>query len=371
MTSTGALERTDVEGFAVSVDRAAVDPEWDSFLVATPGDYHVQSSLWCRVKQLNGWEHVRIKVRGKHGILGGAQMLFRSSRMLGRLGYVTKGPVMADDDDGLADVILTAVREIAAREGIRALVLQPPRYGAASRRLQQHGFAPFAVETAPSATVVLDLTSEEHEILARMSKGMRNGVRRSQRRGISTRVGTREDLPTFHALLQATSRRQGMSIYGLDYFLGMWDVLAPADAMVLFLSELGDEPVSAQICLTFGDSVIAKQIGWSGDYRHLHPNEALDWHTIRWAKERGFKHYDLEGITRGAAEALLETGSLPDRYMNTPTSYKVRLGGEPRLLPSASCFFTNPALRLLYGRIGKRVLARPRIQKAIGRFRTQ
>lgn len=370
MIPTETLEVSGAQGFTVVMDRSADDPDWDSFLVATPGEYHQQSSLWCRVKRLNGWHHVRVKVRGPDGIVAGAQVLSRSSRLAGRVGYVPKGPVLAIDDEDLADLVLTAVREVAAREGIRALVLQAPCHGAASRRFERHGFGLIPVEAAPSATVVLDLTADEEEILRRMSKGMRNGVRRSQRRGISTRTGTRDDLVIFHDLLEATSRRQGMSIYDVDYFLGMWDVLAPAKAMALFLSELGNEPVAAQICLTFGDTVVAKQIGWSGEHRHLHPNEALDWHTIRWAKERGFKSYDLEGIERGAAEALLETGSLPDRYVNTPTSYKVRMGGEPRLLPPPACFFPNPGLRLLYAGIGERVLALGPIQKAVGRFRT-
>ncbi|NNF29444.1 MAG: peptidoglycan bridge formation glycyltransferase FemA/FemB family protein [Gemmatimonadetes bacterium] len=359
------------EPFAgISLDRTAADPEWDQFLASAGGHYHVQSSLWARIKRLNGWEAFRIKIRDRKGIVGGAQILSRSVGLFGKVGYVAQGPVIGAGDKELANVILAAVVDSVVREDLRVLILQAPAYGAVTRSLKAHGFQAFDVEVSPSATAVVDLRPELDDILGRMSKGMRNGVRRSQRRGISTRTGTRADVPIFHRLLEATSQRRGISIYPVDYFLGLWDVLEPAGAAAIFLSEWNGEPVSAQLCILFGNTIVAKRIGWSGKHGKLHPNEALDWHTIRWAKERGLRYYDLEGIERGAARSLIDTGSLPPQYRDTPTSYKVRLGGEPRLHPPAACYFANSAMGILYKLLGTRILAWDGAQRAIARFRT-
>ena len=355
----------------IAVDRTVDDPEWDRFLASAGGQYHVQSSLWARVKSLNGWEALRIKLRGRGGIVGGAQILSRRVGLLGKVGYVAQGPIIGDEDDGLADAVVGAVLDSVARENLRLLIVQPPAYGAVTQRLEGRGFHPFDVEVAPSATAVIELSPDLDDILGRMSKGMRNGVRRSQRRGINTRTGSRADIPAFHHLLEAMSRRRGISIYPLDYFLGLWDVLAPAEAVAVFLSEWDGEPVSAQLCVLFGDTIVAKRIGWSGQHGKRHPNEALDWHTIQWAKARGLRYYDLEGIERDAASCLMHTGSLPTQYIDSPTSYKVRLGGQPRLHPPAVCHFANPSIAMLHRVLGTRLLALEGTQKAIARFRTR
>ncbi len=138
----------------------------------------------------------------------------------------------------------------------------------------------------------------------------------------------------------------------------------------VFISELDGEAVSAQFCITFGDTIVAKQIGWSGEHRRLHPNEALDWFTIQWAKERGFRYYDLEGIERPAAQALAAGKPLPAEYAGTPTAYKLRLGGTVHLYPGAYCYVSNPMLRSLYNRLGFRLADWSIFQKAAGRFRT-
>ena len=346
------------------------DSDWDAFLADYPAGHHVQSSLWASVKALNGWTVKRITILLDGRIVGGAQMLIRQVKFLGAVGYVPKGPVLSNDDPLLAEQVLMRLCELAKSTGLRLLILQPPEFNAVTSRLTEQGFASCPVETAPSATLLVDLSVDSDAILRRMPKGMRNQVRRGQNRGIECREGGKADLPVFHRLLTTTSQRRGFSTFELEYFQGMWDILARHDGIKLFLSELGSEPVSAQLCIPFGDTIVAKQIGWSGEHRRLHPNEALDWFTIQWAKDNGYRYYDLEGIERPAAAALVAGKPLPAEYAGTPTAYKLRLGGDVHLYPGAFCHFANPLLRSLYNRVGYQVAGCSIFQKAIGRFRT-
>jgi lipid II:glycine glycyltransferase (peptidoglycan interpeptide bridge formation enzyme) len=349
---------------------ATIDAEWDSFLADLGSNHHLQSSLWSQVKSANGWKSRRVVALQCGQIVGGAQLLIRKIRLVGSVGYLPKGPILVNDDADLAQELILRIRQIASRERIKVLFIQPPQYGCLSEQLVQQGFRPSPVETAPAATLLVDLTSELDTILSRMPKGMRNQIRRSQNRGITVREGNQDDLPIFHQLLTSTSQRRGFSTFDLKYFQTMWDLFAPSGGMKLFLAELGNEPVSAQFCIAFGDTVIAKQIGWSGLHGKLHPNEALDWNTIRWAKENGYKFYDLEGIENPAAQAILDGDPLPMEYANSPTSYKLRLGGEVRINPGAYCFVSNPLLRSIYNRVGFQVANWPIIHKAASRFRT-
>jgi lipid II:glycine glycyltransferase (peptidoglycan interpeptide bridge formation enzyme) len=358
------------ESCLCSVSEAVVDPAWDAFLAGLESGHHVQSSLWSQVKAINGWTTRRIIISRNDQMVGGAQLLVRNARYLGRIGYIPKGPVLATDEEEIAVQLLEEIRRLAVAERLRVLFMQPPAFGSVVNRSAEFGFSPCPVETAPSATVLIDLTADLEEILARMSKGMRNAIRRSQKRGIVVREGTREDLAAFHRLLSMTGQRVGFSPFELDYFQGMWDILEPEGCMQVFVGELDGEPVNAQVCVPFGDTVVAKQIGWSGEHSRLHPNEALDWFTIQWAKAKGYRYYDLEGIKRPAAQAIVSGQPLPEKYAESPTAFKLRFGGEVQLYPGAYCLISNPILRALYSRGGYQFANSSIFQKAIEQFRT-
>ena len=346
------------------------DSKWDGFLAKHPAGHHVQSSLWSAVKAAGGWSTKRITISEEADLLGGAQLLFRKIKLVGKVGYIPKGPVLIDGKEELAPQLLRKILELAEQLRIRVLFIQPPAYSGQVNHLADFGFASCPVETAPTATSLINLDESFDSILSRMRKGMRNQVRRSQKRGIVVREGTRDDLRTFHRLLTATGNRRGFSTFELSYFESMWDILEPAGWMKLFLSELDGEPVSAQVCVAFGDTVVAKQIGWSGEHRRLHPNEALDWFTIQWAKANDYRYYDLEGIDRPAAQALMDGQQVPEVFTGTPTAYKLRLGGEIQVYPTAYCRVANPLARFIYNRVGSQIADSSLFQKAVGQIRT-
>ncbi len=343
---------------------------WDEFLAIHPSGQHVQSSSWAEIKALDRWRSRQVTVSDGGQIVGGAQILFKHVRFAGAVGYVPQGPLLLPDHEQMADQLLRNINQAAAEARLKVLFLQPPDDGPLVSKLSAMGFFACPIETAPSATLLVDLRDDFETILSRMPKGMRNQMRRSQKRGIQVCEGGRDDLPIFHQLLSATSQRRGFTTFDLEYYQGMWDILAPTGNIKLFIASLGTEPVSAQFCIPFGNRLVAKQIGWSGEQGQLHPNEALDWFTMQWAKDRGYRYYDLEGIERSAAEALLKHEPLPNEFAGTPTAYKVRLGGRPNLSPGSFCRISNPILRSIYKRIGFRIANMSFVQNAAGRFRT-
>jgi lipid II:glycine glycyltransferase (peptidoglycan interpeptide bridge formation enzyme) len=249
--------------------------------------------------------------------------------------------------------------------------VQPPRSSSwIVAQLHESGFRPSAIEVAPTATLIVDLTADVDTILGSMQPRCRKYVRSGERKGITVRCGTEADLATFYRLHRATSKRQNFPAYSLDYFKQFWQVLAPHGYANLILAEYEGEAVCAKLFVPFGDTVSAKLLGWSGDCAKLHPNEVLQWGIIKWAKENGFRYYDFEGIERHAAEALARGEPLPEPLHQTPTAFKVRFGGQPVLFPEPYVHFSNPVVRLAYRVAGPTLCQTTAFGRVVSHLRT-
>ena len=358
--------------YALCTSSAQSEPEWDDFLARTPGGHHVQTSLWAQVKGAQGWRALRIIASRSGQIVGGVQVLLRPFKGLGMVGYAPKGPMVASDDPALASQIIQALRRMAKEQGILYLLVQPPVKGdVVEACLPQEGFHQTGIEIAPTATTRVDLRPDLDSILARMRKKTRYGIRRSTAAGITVRLGSREDLPAFHRLLSATAQRQGFTPFPLSYFIHMWDILHPRGQLQLFLAEYQGEPVSAHVAVTFGDTLLSKQGGWSGEHGKHRPNEALEWGTIQWAKAAGYRYFDMEGIDPAAARAILEGRPLPPALRQTPTSYKLGYGGEVVMFPPAYGYISNSVLRWIYAAAFSGIARSPLMQQALDRLRVR
>lgn len=339
-------------GYQVQVCHEAENTEWDAFLSRTPGGHHVQTSLWAQVQSLLGWYAVRIVVRQGGQIVAGAQALIRALSHIGTIGHVTKGPIFALDDPALTKLVMDELFKLIKTHRLQYFILQPPYNGEAfARQLPDRGFRPSPIEFVHTATVLLDLIRDPDEILAQMNSKTRYNIRLGERKGITVREGTANDLSTFYRLLVATGKRQDFSTCSEEYFSFMWDIFAPHGYIKLFLAEYQGEVVSAFLDIPFGDTVLYKRGAWSGVHGNRHPNEVLHWTGIRWAKSQGYRYYDLEGIHPEAARAVLQGEPLPDSTTKTVTTFKLGFGGQVVLLPEIYDYVYNPLLRWSYNAV--------------------
>lgn len=351
-------------GYHINISTADHDPRWDNFLTSTPGGYHVQSSLWAQVKAPLGWRAARVIVTCSAQLVGGAQVLLRRLPLVGSIGYVPRGPVLAEDDPHLSTAIVGGLHRIARAYRVQYLVVQPTVAAKTlDARLVADGFrsSPFAV--APTATIIVDLTDGPDAVLARMRKKTRQHIRHGLRGDLSVREGDERDLPTFYRLLEAASRRRGYRPYPREYFLKLWSVFSPGGHARLFVAERGDEAVTALLVIPFGDRVLTKSIGWSGEHGESRPNELVYWRAIEWAAAHGYRFCDLEGIDRAAAEGLARGEPLPESLKQTPTFFKLGFGGEVTLLPKAYDYVYHPLLRRTYGAVSRAAPTLPIVRK--------
>jgi lipid II:glycine glycyltransferase (peptidoglycan interpeptide bridge formation enzyme) len=331
-----AIEDREDGSPAVAVNRSSRDQEWDDFVSQTSGGHHLQTSRWAQVKATVGWRAARVVARCDGRIVGGCQVLIRPLPAVGSLAYVPRGPLIAGAGETTLDAILTAIRELARRERVLYLKIQPPvdRPDMESFLLAR-GFRPSHLEAAPTATVRVDLRRTPEDLLAQMSPTRRRNIRRGERSQVTVRWGGAEDLRAYYRTIQATAERQRFVPYPARYYEQMWRSFSPGGHAMLLVAEHGHRIVASLMLIAFGDTVLFKMGGWTGEHREARVNELLHWRAILSARRRGFRWYDLEGIASDAAVAIRDRRTpTPHTYAGT-TRFKLGFGGSVVVFPPA------------------------------------
>jgi lipid II:glycine glycyltransferase (peptidoglycan interpeptide bridge formation enzyme) len=75
----------------------------------------------------------------------------------------------------------------------------------------------------------------------------------------------------------------------------------------------------------------------------LHPTHRLIWAALNWAKEHGYKQYDLEGLDPDLAHAIAGGDPAARAFGKKHDSFKLSFGGQVVVLPEN--------LEYVYGRI--------------------
>lgn len=347
-----------------------LDPgRWDEFVAQHPGGGHLQLSRWAAVKQTVGWDSTIAGFETEDGIAGGASILYRRIPVLGKIGYLPRGPLLSDMEMG--GRYFRALTQMASRLGIRHLTVQPPMGGEALEPVMATaGFFPGTAPIAPDATLVVDITRDDDEMLRAMSARTRYNVRLSQRRDFGFREGDASRLPAYHQLLERTARRQGFEPHPLRYLEAIWEQLAPAGHIRLFLLERSDQLVSAMLAVTFGDTVTNKLAVWSGEHGQDRPNEALYWGVMRWGRDNRFRRFDLEGIPRSVANAAIGGADIPEKHRGSVASFKLGFGGTPLLLPGPWIWVSSRPLASAYRLVTERSRGAKMAKRLLNRLRT-
>jgi peptidoglycan pentaglycine glycine transferase (the first glycine) len=334
----------------------SLNEEWDEFVAGCPGGHHEQTSLWGQLKQLYGWQPVRILQRSEGRICAGAQILVKEVRGPVRVGYVCKGPLPADLDPRAAARLWNEIRAFGQKNRLTSLTAELPAGGhTLVPGCRAAGFVPHPRYLPPSglmeATLILDLAPAPETLLENMRARTRYNIRHAGRKGVVVREGAEQDVETFRSLMWQLCERLGSSPTPpeKDFFSNLWKVFAPGGGVKLFVAEVGGEAVSACLTFPFGDCVRLWKVGWSGKHRECHPNYALWWEAIQWARRAGYRYFDFVWIDAESAKAALAGAPVPDTPYGQMAFYKLGFGGQIVLLPGAYTLFTNPILRQAAG----------------------
>jgi len=354
-----AVDSVLLDAGAVSVDLCELPSDsvlgaWDHLVAGAKDSDITQLSGWAAVRRTAGYEPMYVFACQSGVLVGGAQVLVRRIPLIGRIGYVAYGPVIAASAPRQAVVaaLADALRELGRRR-LCALFVQPFEGDDVSAALLERGFRDSTAGVAPPATVRIDLSASEEELRAGLSKRIRRWTGKWAKAGVTVRRGGVADLEVLADLLRRTAEHQGFSELSPDYVRTLYAQFADGGLVDIFVGEVDGTPVAAELFTTCGGVLRCRLTGMdrSSPAVRLSVTSALDWEAMKWARANGFEQFDLGGLSASTA-ALVAEGGFSSPELDGAARFKVGFGGQLHHYPRAVELISSPVLRRVYDMLG-------------------
>lgn len=221
----------------------------------------------------------------------------------GALWYCTKGPWVPWDDTQAVQAFFEGVRAVARRAGVHTVKIEPEvseEQANLKDLLSSIGFRKSRYDLNHRATLLVDLSLPEEEVLANMKGETRRSIRSSAKKGVEVvEPGFEEAFEVFYSLTTVMSERTGSHIRRTrEYLRDLTWSMQEADQGRFFIAQHGGTPLAVVYAFIFGEK-LWYIFGASGnEKRNLRPTYLLQWEVISWAKERGVTYYDMVGAPR-------------------------------------------------------------------------
>ena len=318
------------------------DQEWDDFLNAIEGNNHVQSSMWAQLKQKNEQYVRRICAKKEGKIVGGIQSLVQKVKFNKKVAYIANGPVYDHKMDDVGVFLLDTMVKKLISEKIDCIIIQPQQIDEnITTFFSKNKFFRSPMELSPAATSLVDLTLDQEILLARMKRKTRYNVKLSSKKGIKVREGNQKDLAEFYRIMKISSENKKYNIFDYDYYNEIWDIFSPKENVKLLFAEYNGKLLVAQLSIVFGDRVVNKFTGWTGEEGKRKPNEATMWNTILWAKSHGYRFFDLGGLTYSTGAKILQEGKTESQKTDPVDNFKLGFGGDVVITTKSYMRFRN------------------------------
>jgi lipid II:glycine glycyltransferase (peptidoglycan interpeptide bridge formation enzyme) len=356
--------------YVVTCVKASVDPTWDALVEATAGDL-AQTTLWAASRQQLGLHAYRIMITtSEQEPLGGCLMYAKRVAPACSVAWIPRGPLLFRRDSSVAFAVVRTILALAQRGGIRALVIQPPEGASAlEEATMTAGFRPGVPSVAPEATIRLDLSHDNDQLLKSMNEMRRRNLRKALRAGLT--VYQDDDVELFHRLHVATAKRQGFIPVTHENLRAQWDLLAPRTNCAMFIARHQGEAAAGIWLTRFAGTVSVKLVGWDvSTPAPPHVSDALQWAAIQWARTNGDRTYDLGGFDRRSAECLINSQPMPHDFHGSASFYKLSFGGTAVLFPRARFLLLPKLIDFALGRAAQRLFASPVVRQVAQHLRS-
>lgn len=279
--------------------------EYEEFVKNHPKGHFAQSLKWAELKK--EWKHEIVTVRDENGKIQAAMLLLirKIPVFKNTIIYSPRGPVCDVHDEKLLSELIKKAEEVVKKNKGFLLQLDPdvPNNDMEFKKIvKNNGFNVIEKLTnlnkvlQPRIVFRLNLKNKtEDEIFKEFHSKTRYNIRLAMKKGVTIRVGNREDIAEFEKLMEITGKRDNFPIRTKEYFEEIYDVLGKDNVRFLF-AEYEGKPIAAVLDFLYGDKVWYMYGASSNEYRNLMSTYLLQWEGIKWALENKCNYYDFRGI---------------------------------------------------------------------------
>jgi len=272
--------------------------DWDSQVLKLPEPHFLQSSAWASFKAAYGWQARRYCISLDHEPMAYAAILVRRLGAL-RIAYVPRGPLMLEAGQRSLDAALAALEQLAREERFLFLKADPEIWdsdaeiwaGPTFRRRGWHR----GTDVQFRNTVMMHIALDDQDILKRMKPKTRYNIRLAERRGVEVTPADADSLGEIYSLYRQTATRGGFIVRPRSYYELIWQHLVSNDMGTVLTARYDGQLLAAVVVVAYGKTAWYLHGASSSDHRNLMPNYILQWHAVRWARERGCTRYDMWG----------------------------------------------------------------------------
>lgn len=278
-----------------TVESITDQPAYDKFVAAYQGGSFLQSWEWGEWQTHLGKAPHRYVV-SDHGAVVAVAQFMEITTALGPYLYCPYGPLWnpeldPHDSAAVLDCLTTALqREFPQALFIRLEPTQPLPAALSVRA---------AASIQPPQTLIVDLRSDEADLLASFHPKTRYNIRLAERHGVTIETH-RAPEPAIVDLIKQTAARQGYRSYPPSYINRLWQFFNdhPGDLAVTgYLAKKDDLPLASGLMIDFGPTRMYLFGGSNEAHRSLMAPYLLHWKAMLDAKHNHLTQYDL-----GAAE---------------------------------------------------------------------
>ncbi|HYA00445.1 MAG TPA: peptidoglycan bridge formation glycyltransferase FemA/FemB family protein [Candidatus Binatia bacterium] len=270
---------------------------WDELVRANPdGGHTLQTRSWGELKRQWGWRPAYL-ISGSDGGQIATLFLRRPVPGLGWLWYAPKGPGVST-----AARLGSLLADRDAFAGAFCVEVEPelPDCDQSRAALAALGLRKSEDVQLARATVVVDLSPPEPEILASFKPKTRYNLRLAARRGVTVSAVPcdQPNIRAMHRLMANAFGRADFPLRTLAYYSAYWRLFEANHQGALFMARLGDEVLAGAYVTWLGEKAWYKDGGSSGRHRELMAPHLLQWEVMRWLRGRGIRSYDLFAVPR-------------------------------------------------------------------------
>lgn len=229
--------------------------------------------------------------------------------------FCPKGPVLGNEQDPpeadqpraetVDNSFIKELKEKAAKAGAVFLRIEPPENPTA----KNDPLGVVEVRTInPSGTSIIDLGKSEDELLAAMHSKTRYNIRVAEKHAVIVEryVDASPVIDEVLRLFSETAARDKFNLHPLEYYKKQLETFGEKKTFVpgvksphllAFTAGLDGKMLAAAVIMFDKETVTYLHGASSNEMRNVMAPYALHWTVIKRAKERGYKKYDLWGIS--------------------------------------------------------------------------
>jgi len=231
----------------------------DQYVAASPYVHYMKTSMWGNFKARMDGDHPSFLGFYEGGILQGTAMALKSSWLGHSYLYVPWGPCLDYDSAEQVQQAFTLLKQYADEEKVqflrvdpnvirlhRTIVGEPVEDGfsheSVTELLKHLGFQHKGYGYAYNGswtnryTLIADLSPSMEEITARYTKQRKTDLKRHAVSGVTTHIGTREDIPALMEFEKQLTEQDGFKPHSRKFFESLLDCFG--SHAVLYVTEI-------------------------------------------------------------------------------------------------------------------------------------